>query len=293
MTKKQTTDKINKPEFAPEEWRKAAIMYDTSFAWCKNQISAWGKNQISFTPGFNEMFDEALDTLPERNRDIVQKYFRDRMTFSQIADLHGTSRSIVRHLCIWTVWRVMNLILLREGSNQNAAPQQAEELKVGIDINSLPLSAQIQVRAKLDEQKREQNQQRTKKQSEAQKRQKQPKEADSAEPSKYRNVKVIRVVDGETVKFPSKREARRFDELYLQYKGGAIQDLRLQQDFTLVEGYTRPNGKRVRPMVYKADFVYLRNGKRIVEDAKGKRTEKYLMKRKLMLEKYGIEISEV
>ena len=123
MTKKQTTDKINKPEFAPEELRKAAIMYDTSFAWCKNQISAWGKNQISFTPGFNEMFDEALDTLPERNRDIVQKYFRDRMTFSQIADLHGTSRSIVRHLCIWTVWKVMNLILLREGSNQNAAPQ--------------------------------------------------------------------------------------------------------------------------------------------------------------------------
>lgn len=73
--------------------------------------------------------------------------------------------------------------------------KQAEELKVGIDINSLPLSAQIQVRAKLDEQKREQNQQRTKKQSEAQKRQKQPKEADSAEPSKYRNVKVFRVVD--------------------------------------------------------------------------------------------------
>lgn len=28
-----------------------------------------------------------------------------------------------RHLCIWTVWKVMNLILLREGSSQNAAPQ--------------------------------------------------------------------------------------------------------------------------------------------------------------------------
>ena len=163
---------------------------------------------------------------------------------------------------------------------------------MGIDINSLPLSAQIQVRAKLDEQKREQKQQ-VKKQPKPPEKQKQPKEADAAKPSKYRNKKVIRVVDGETVKFPSKREARRFDELYLQYKGGAIQDLRLQQDFTLVEGYTRPNGKRVRPMVYKADFVYLRNGKRIVEDAKGKRTEKYLMKRKLMLEKYGIEILEV
>lgn len=107
------TDKINQPEFAPEEWRKAAIMHDTSRC----------QNQIAFPPGFNEMFDEALDTLPERNRDIVQKYFRDRMTLPQIADLHGTSRSIVRHLCIWTVWKVMNLILLREGSNQNAAPQ--------------------------------------------------------------------------------------------------------------------------------------------------------------------------
>lgn len=40
--------------------------------------------------------------------------------------------------------------------------KQAEELRVGIDINSLPLSAQIQVRAKLDEQKREQKQQRAK-----------------------------------------------------------------------------------------------------------------------------------
>ena len=33
---------------------------------------------------------------------------------------------------------------------------------MGIDINSLPLSAQIQVRAKLDEQKREQKQQQVK-----------------------------------------------------------------------------------------------------------------------------------
>lgn len=34
MTKKQTTDKINKPEFAPEEWRKAAIMYDIRYILC-------------------------------------------------------------------------------------------------------------------------------------------------------------------------------------------------------------------------------------------------------------------
>ena len=119
---------------------------------------------------------------------------------------------------------------------------------MGIDINSLPLSAQIQVRAKLDEQKREQKQQQVKKQPKPPEKQKQPKEADAAKPSKYRNKKVIRVVDGETVKFPSKREARRFDELYLQYKGGAIQDLRLQQDFTLVEGHraSSPTYRRER-----------------------------------------------
>lgn len=40
------TDKINQPEFAPEEWRKAAIMYDTSFAWCK----------IKFQPGVRIKF---------------------------------------------------------------------------------------------------------------------------------------------------------------------------------------------------------------------------------------------
>lgn len=94
------TDKINQPEFAPEEWRKAAIMHDTSRC----------QNQIAFPPGFNEMFDEALDTLPERNRDIVQKYFRDRMTLPQIADLHGISGSRVRQLRVWTVWRAMDLI---------------------------------------------------------------------------------------------------------------------------------------------------------------------------------------
>lgn len=62
------TDKINKPEFAPEEWRKAAIMYDTSFAWCKNQISAWGKNQISFTPYLDGMEGHEFDSAARRKQ---------------------------------------------------------------------------------------------------------------------------------------------------------------------------------------------------------------------------------
>ena len=47
-------------------------------------------------------------------------------------------------------------------------------------------------------------------------------------------------------------------------------------------------------MNYKADFVYFNNesGREVVEDFKGKRTQDYINKSKIMLEKYGIEIYE-
>lgn len=99
MTTKKTVRKTAKPEFAPEEWRKAAIMHDASF-----------QNKIEFLPGFDEIFDEALDTFPERNRDIVQKYFRDGMMLQQIADLHGVSENRIRQLRAWTVRRTSDLV---------------------------------------------------------------------------------------------------------------------------------------------------------------------------------------
>ena len=142
---------------------------------------------------------------------------------------------------------------------------------MGIDIRSLPLPAQQQILAKLGASKKAGNQ---------------------TQP-KYRNQKETRIMGKTPFKFDSKREAERFDVLYLLYTSGVIQDLRLQQNFTLVEGYTKPNGERVWPMVYKADFVYVKDGKRIVEDAKGVRTDKYKIKKKLMLDKLGIEILEV
>lgn len=84
---------------------------------------------------------------------------------------------------------------------------------------------------------------------------------------------------------------------------GKIRNLRLQANFTLVEGYTTIEGERIKPMVYKADFTYERatvpdqNGTvywlREVEDAKGMKTKDYLLKKKLMQEKYGITIREV
>ena len=59
----------------------------------------------------------------------------------------------------------------------------------------------------------------------------------------------------------------------------------------------------IKPMVYRADFVYERatepdcNGTvywlQEVEDAKGAKTKDYLLKKKLMQDKYGITIREV
>lgn len=117
--------------------------------------------------------------------------------------------------------------------------------------------------------------------------------------NKYGNRKVVR--DG--IKFDSEREAARFGELKVLRSMGKIRDLRLQANFTLVEGYTTIEGERIKPMVYRADFTYERttepdcNGTvhwlREVEDAKGAKTKDYLLKKKLMQDKYGITIREV
>ena len=78
---------------------------------------------------------------------------------------------------------------------------------------------------------------------------------------------------------------------------GQIQDLRLQVNFTLQEGYTTADGERLRPIVYRADFTYReRTGdgwRPVVEDVKGVRTKEYNTKRKMMLEKFGVKIREV
>ncbi len=119
-----------------------------------------------------------------------------------------------------------------------------------------------------------------------------PPERRSAKPGgKYGAVKDKR---GE-ITFDSKKEARRYDALVLLLKSGEITDLRIQPEFTLIEGYTKPNGEKVKAMRYKADFSYRKGGVLVVEDVKspGTRTRTYLDKRKLMWEIHGIEVKEV
>lgn len=106
--------------------------------------------------------------------------------------------------------------------------------------------------------------------------------------AKYHNRKVTR--DGET--FDSVKEYRRFCELRLLERAGAVTDLRRQVKFELIPAQ-RIDGKVVeRACSYVADFVYIENGQQVVEDAKGMRTQEYRLKRKLMLWVHGIRIRE-
>ena len=139
---------------------------------------------------------------------------------------------------------------------------------------------------------------------------------------KYGNKKVE--IDGHV--FDSRKEARRYQELRLLEKAGAIQNLQTQVKFVLIPAQYEPDtiGKRggirkgkliERECSYIADFVYdvpitiekqytAKTGEvgtmtvccgieTVVEDTKGFRTKDYIIKRKLMLHEYGIRIKEI
>lgn len=89
-----------------------------------------------------------------------------------------------------------------------------------------------------------------------------------------------RTVDGIT--FDSKAEARRYSELRMMERAGAITDLELQPEFEIIPAFEY-RGKKERGVKYRADFRYCENGQVVVEDVKGHRTEVYRIKRKLFL----------
>lgn len=130
--------------------------------------------------------------------------------------------------------------------------------------------------------------------------------------SKYGNKKTV--VNG--IAFDSQKEANRYLALMDALREGVIEDLRLQQEFTLQEAYTTPDGQRFQAIRYKADFTYTvawrgeyfptgisfedmrywqsRAGQRVIEDVKtaATRTRVYINKYKMMADK-GHIIREV
>ena len=87
-------------------------------------------------------------------------------------------------------------------------------------------------------------------------------------------------------KFDSKKEAAFF--LQLQ-QDPTVKSIQTQVVFELI-----PKQKGERACLYKADFVVeYHDGRTVVYDVKGMKTDVYRIKRKLMLWVHGIQIKEV
>ena len=100
--------------------------------------------------------------------------------------------------------------------------------------------------------------------------------------NKYKNKKTI--VDG--IKFDSEMESHYY--IYLKHlkEIGEVVDFEMQPAFLLQEGFNL-NGKRIRAITYKADFkVIYKDGHEEVIDVKGKLTEEFKIKRKMLLYRY-------
>jgi hypothetical protein len=102
---------------------------------------------------------------------------------------------------------------------------------------------------------------------------------------KYRNT----IIEFEGVRYESKKELRRYLDLREEQRAGTITELRRQVDFPIMV-----NGVEV--CVYRADAVYVRDGRQVIEDVKSAATRKlplYRLKKKLMKAALGIEVREV
>lgn len=97
--------------------------------------------------------------------------------------------------------------------------------------------------------------------------------------SKYRNIPTV--IDG--LRFASKAEARRYQELCLLQRAVAVYTANSVRWFIRQPSFDLPGGIR-----YIADFLVIWDDGRItVEDVKGVETQVFKIKKKLFEEKYG------
>ncbi|MGD2065874.1 MAG: DUF1064 domain-containing protein [Candidatus Bathyarchaeota archaeon] len=107
--------------------------------------------------------------------------------------------------------------------------------------------------------------------------------------SKYRNKKQQYSFKGEMCTFDSKLEKDHAIILFSKLGSGNIKNLVLQPEFKLSSSFTmktnanKSGSTKQRPITYVADFKYEQDGKVIVEDAKGMKTDVYGIKKKLFL----------
>ncbi|MEO8297068.1 MAG: DUF1064 domain-containing protein [Burkholderiales bacterium] len=95
------------------------------------------------------------------------------------------------------------------------------------------------------------------------------------------------------IKFDSKAEARRYQELLLRQRAGDISDLELKPVYQLVPAVVL-DGRKKPPLRYTPDFQYLCGGELVVEDVKGApSTDAFRIRKHLMRHVHGINVVEV
>lgn len=109
-------------------------------------------------------------------------------------------------------------------------------------------------------------------------------------------------------RWDSEKEYYRYVELRKAEADGRIQGLQRQVVFTLLPAVTEEQTVQLKtktktvtktvqqPVTYRADFVYTKDGQRVIEDVKGSPrmlTPEYLLKKKMMRALLGITIREI
>jgi hypothetical protein len=96
---------------------------------------------------------------------------------------------------------------------------------------------------------------------------------------KYHNHKVI----DDEITFDSLMEHRRYVQLKMMQKAGAILDLHVHPTFKLQPAYySNSQRKKIQAITYTADYSYLEDGKVVVEDVKGFKTAVFNLKRRML-----------
>jgi len=105
-----------------------------------------------------------------------------------------------------------------------------------------------------------------------------------------------RVTYVDDIRFDSVKESERYKVLRDAQKRGEIESLELQKRFILIPTQKNPF-KTLKYAEYRADFVYVKDGKTIVEDVKGYRKgvpySLFMLKKKLMYKEYGLWVEEI
>lgn len=94
------------------------------------------------------------------------------------------------------------------------------------------------------------------------------------------------------IQFDSAREARRWEALCGYEQAGLIANLERQVKYVLAPGVKFAGEKKAKAALrYFADFRYVdENGQTVVEDAKGRQTEAFRIKRHLMKSVHNIDV---